>query len=50
MRSILRTQKNVVEEIAAKALAPTGIFRSPNRQNRAVSSYRLLGDVNTLFN
>jgi len=31
MRSILRAQKNVVEEIATKALAPTGNFWNPSR-------------------
>jgi len=28
-----------------KGRSPTGVLRNPNRPNRAVSSYRLLGEV-----
>jgi hypothetical protein len=31
MRSISSTQKNVAEQNTLKALAPTGILRSPSR-------------------
>ena len=44
-RSVLRAQKTVVEQNTAEGVSPNDVLRNPNRQNRAVSSYRLLGEV-----
>jgi hypothetical protein len=38
---------NVVETTRIKGFSPTAGLRNPNRPNRAVSSYRLLGEHGT---
>jgi len=41
-RSVLRAQKNVLEQKPTKALAPTGFLWKPSRPNGRRSSYRML--------
>jgi hypothetical protein len=45
MRSISSTQKNVAEQNTTKALAPTGILRSPSRRSGGEAFIILLNAV-----